>query len=269
MTLQFDHIVHYVENPQQAIKQFEEHGLHAVEGGKHEGRGTYNALSYFDLSYIEFLSTYDKELIEQVKHPSFSLFHSVVTNKYKEGFIRVAIRTTAIEELAKKFEAEGLEVHGPVPLSRQRPDGSVIAWKLLYVGEAASELQFPFFIQWNESDGERRNDLIDRGVIEINEVTQAFSKIAFAVRDAEKTASTWAKWMGLTIKARYKDEDLCANCVQVELEGGDLLFCEPFADGPVQQTLDIEGEKPFRVEITNSKENKLLTVLNGQYELTI
>ncbi|EIJ78482.1 hypothetical protein PB1_13029 [Bacillus methanolicus PB1] len=91
MSFAFDHLVHFVEEPEEAIAILKENGIYAVEGGVHENCGTYNALSYFDLSYIEFLSTYDRKLVEQTEHPKHSLMETVVNDRFTEGFSRVAI----------------------------------------------------------------------------------------------------------------------------------------------------------------------------------
>lgn len=62
-TLKFDHIVHYVHQPEQVFKALEPYGISAIQGGRHEQIGTYNALSYFDLSYIEWIGVYDHSLL--------------------------------------------------------------------------------------------------------------------------------------------------------------------------------------------------------------
>ena len=59
----FDHLVHFVENPNEAIEVLKEKGIHAIKGGEHQNGQTYNTLSYFDLSYIEFIGVFDKQRI--------------------------------------------------------------------------------------------------------------------------------------------------------------------------------------------------------------
>lgn len=53
-TLQWDHAVQFVNQPEAAIQTFADQQLRAVAGGRHPGWGTRNALSYFGLTYIEF-----------------------------------------------------------------------------------------------------------------------------------------------------------------------------------------------------------------------
>jgi hypothetical protein len=58
-TLKWDHAVQFVNQPDEAIATFAGQGLNAFAGGRHPGWGTWNALSYFGLTYIEFLAIYD------------------------------------------------------------------------------------------------------------------------------------------------------------------------------------------------------------------
>ncbi|MFU0589331.1 VOC family protein, partial [Klebsiella pneumoniae] len=46
-TLQWDHAVQFVNQPEAAIEIFAGQQLRAVAGGRHPGWGTRNALSYF------------------------------------------------------------------------------------------------------------------------------------------------------------------------------------------------------------------------------
>ena len=58
-TLTWDHAVQFVNQPEAAIQALSGQKLNAVAGGRHPGWGTRNALSYFGLTYIEFLAIAD------------------------------------------------------------------------------------------------------------------------------------------------------------------------------------------------------------------
>ncbi|MGE6258358.1 VOC family protein [Heyndrickxia sporothermodurans] len=267
MSFQFDHLVHFVEEPKKVIKVLEENGIHAVEGGVHQNRGTYNALSYFDLSYIEFLSTYDRKLVEQTEHLKYSLIETVVQNGFKEGFTRFAIRTNDINASAEHFRQKGLEVYGPVPLSRKRPDGSLLHWRLLYVGKSGEELSLPFIIQWDENDDERRKDLIERGVIKSHSAQIQFSHISIAVRELEKTVEKWTDWLDLKAGDEFIDEGLQAKCKTLELEGGRIVFSSPIGKGIVSKVLEKNGEGPFQVHFTGGNHHTHFELFGGRYQL--
>ena len=67
-----DHIVHFVDNPEEAIKDLRKNGLHVVQGGRHEQWGTYNALCYFNTAYIELIGIHDDMMRKSLeKRPAF------------------------------------------------------------------------------------------------------------------------------------------------------------------------------------------------------
>ncbi|WP_028390911.1 VOC family protein [Bacillus cihuensis] len=267
MAFVFDHLVHFVEDPKVAIEELESYGIHAVEGGVHEKRGTYNTLSYYDLSYIEFLGTYDRILVEQTEHLPNSLQETIVLDRFAEGFSRFAVRTTNIDNDAEKFREKGLKVNGPVPYSRKRPDGSLIEWQLLFVGDDQNELQLPFIIQWHDSDEVRRNEQIKKGVIVEHPAGIAFSHVMFAVKDVDYAIEKWSNLLELKAGDVYIDDKLQAKCQTLELEGGNLVFCSPIGDGIVSETLEKRGEKPFQVNFSGGSSNLTFELLGGVYNI--
>ncbi len=60
-TLQWDHAVQFVNQPEAAIQTLPTSSCGRVAGGRHPGWGTRNALSYFGLTYIEFLAISDTD----------------------------------------------------------------------------------------------------------------------------------------------------------------------------------------------------------------
>lgn len=267
LNFMFDHLVHFVEEPEKAIALLKEKGIAAVEGGMHENRGTYNAVSYFDLSYIELLSTYDKELVRQTKHPKHSFLETVAKEQFTEGFSRIAIRTTDIEGAAKHFREKGLTIYGPEAFSRKRPDGSLVEWQLLYIGGSDDELELPFIIQWKEDDEERKQELTKRNVIQPHPSEAVFSHVTFAVHDLEKTVSQWADWLNLEAQEVFIDEALQAKCQSLELQGGRLVFGRPVGEGVVAEVLRQRGERPFQVTLSSPVKSESFTLFGGIYRI--
>nr|VUD34029.1 Uncharacterised protein [Raoultella sp. NCTC 9187] len=72
-TLKWDHAVQFVNQPDEAIATFADHKLNALTGGRHPGWGTWNALSYFGLTYIEFLAIYDRAELASAQADFFAL----------------------------------------------------------------------------------------------------------------------------------------------------------------------------------------------------
>lgn len=265
--LAFDHVVHFLEKPEGIIPKLEQQGIHAVEGGRHEGRGTYNALSYFDLSYIEYLGTYDQKLVEEGEQLHHSMMETIIDRNFEESIVRFAARTTNIEQVAADFRAKGLTVTGPTPLFRKRLDGSIISWKLLYAGEENDSLKLPFIIQWDDDDEKRRQEQIAQGVIGKQLPTVAFEGVTFVVRNAQQTAEKWSNYLNITIKKEYLDEQLNAKVIVLDLRGGELQFAEPVGAGIVKETLESKGEVPLQINLTGFAEEKTIEIQKARYNL--
>jgi len=266
---QFDHFIHHVESPEKAKEALQSLGLHAVEGGRHEHHGTYNSLSYFGLSYIELIGVFDRSLVEDQAEFDHSLRATIVQSNYKEGGARIALRSKDLQKDAERFKKLGLEVVGPTPLSRTRPDGSVLSWKLLFVGEKGIYPELPFFIEWEESDEERLNDLKERGTIDkhpIGDVT--LKSVGIATKNISTVVEKWSKYLQLEIGESYVDESLNAKVQTLHLEGGNIVFYEPLGEGKVQEIIESHGEKPFLIEFNNKKENKDVEVFGAIYRFT-
>ncbi len=119
-------------------------GVRAVVGGSHPGVGTRNALlSLGGRRYLEIIA------------PDPAQTGLPVPNRRAQ-----AVRAEAhhvgggdkdIEAVAKRAREAGLEIFGPQPGSRRRPDGKVLRWKTLgvKVDLAADGVDpIPFFIEW-------------------------------------------------------------------------------------------------------------------------
>lgn len=87
-SIKWDHTVHYVNDLEKAMAKFREVGLNAFMGGSHKLWGTYNALSYFDLCYIEFLAVEDRSLVESVKEPNDVVKDSIKLLPHREELSR-------------------------------------------------------------------------------------------------------------------------------------------------------------------------------------
>ncbi|MFD1453914.1 MULTISPECIES: VOC family protein [Oceanobacillus] len=265
MHFQFDHLVHFVDSPEEARDELKELGLHAVDGGKHDNGGTYNALSYFDLSYIELIGVFDKHLADQPAE-KYSLGYTFQKDNYASGLSRIALRSRNLEKEAERLKSLGLEVIGPVPLGRKRPDGSMISWKLLFAGDPEEELALPFFIEWEEADEERRQGLKEQGTIFVHKRgALSLASVGIAVKEAKSIIEKWSAYLNLEQGESFIDEALCATGYLLKLKGGDIIFYEPNGVGMVADTLKRRGEKPFLVNFSGGSTQEQFEVKNALY----
>lgn len=267
MKLSFDHLVWFKHKPENAIQPLSENGIHVVQGGRHESWGTYNTLSYFDLSYIEFLGIEKVSIAEQ--HEENRLITQIVKQLFKEnreGPAKIAIRTDQINELAIKLRKESFTVHGPLPGQRVTASGEVIKWNLLFIEDQPNQLSLPFFIQWEKSDEERMAAFKEQGILGRHASENSkFESVGFVVRNLEETISTWGKLFNLTPSEEFRDEILQARCQKLELPGTNILFYTPLGNGPAGKVLHERGETPFLVNLAETNQNSFIEMLNGYW----
>ena len=267
MNFSFDHLVWFFEKPEEAILPLKYKGIRAVNGGRHETWGTYNSLTYFGLSYIEFLGI-ENLLIAEKQEDNRLITHIVqrLSKENQEGPARIAIRTDRIGELAVKLKEEGFTVYGPLPGERVRTDGQVIKWSLLFPESAENDLPLPFFIQWEKSDEERLSEFEQQGLLGSHvEGSPKFDSVGFVVHNLDQTIATWRKLFDLKQSEEFIDSTINARCRKLELSGTKLLFCTPLGEGPAERVLKEKGETPFLVNLVGTKQNHFFEMLNGYW----
>ncbi|UXR78002.1 MULTISPECIES: VOC family protein [unclassified Staphylococcus] len=193
--IEFDHMIHYIDG----LEHFEFPGkyLEIQKGGRHENLGTFNRLIHINLSYIELLDIFDQG---KMKHQSktqegkYSFATSIIQNGYKQGFKKICFRTHDIHQLKEDFLARGLEVVGPVKMTRQNKKGHEIHWQLLYVNDHHFDVMMPFFIQWDKSDEDREADLRDTFQTHLG-----IDMIEFHSHQRQTMTENWQKWFDMDI----------------------------------------------------------------------
>ena len=119
---------------------FQHLGVRAIPGGVHPGAGTKNALlSLGELRYLEIMApdplqsdAADPRNLRTLKRPAL---------------VGWAEHRDHLDEFAGALRAAGVDYVGPVPGSRQRPDGSILNWKTLSLKQDEHGI-LPFFIEW-------------------------------------------------------------------------------------------------------------------------
>jgi hypothetical protein len=136
-----DHILVGSPDLDAGIKFIEERtGVRAAFGGVHPGAGTRNAL--LSLGKNRYL-----EIIAPDPQQPASADARDLRKLEEPALVAWAQHPGDIEAFAQRLKGEGIEVIGPKPGSRKRPDGRVLNWKTLALKDDADGL-FPFFIEW-------------------------------------------------------------------------------------------------------------------------
>jgi hypothetical protein len=199
-TFQWDHTVHYVNDLDSAIKTFAENGLHAFKGGSHKKWGTYNALSYFALTYIEFLAIENRDLAEKSIGVNCVVTDSVKLLPEHESMSRIAIRTDDIVANAASLKAQGLTLSPIVDGSRLDTQGQLIEWRMMTIEGDFHGLVYPFVIQWKGTDSVRLEKLTASGVITPHPTGDVWLKSAVIyVSDPRAAATHWGSLFDLPV----------------------------------------------------------------------
>lgn len=141
MPLTLDHVVVCVPDLAQGSREFEaRYGLVSVEGGRHRGHGTANRLIPLGDNYIELLAVVAPKEAKTSALGTWALHQAAVP-----GGDAVCLRTDDLDTTCSRL---GLV---PDPMSRVRPDGVVLEWRLAGMKQAFANL-LPFFIEWSVPD---------------------------------------------------------------------------------------------------------------------
>jgi glyoxalase-like protein len=143
-----DHVILGCNGLEGGIRFVEERtGVRAAPSGVHPDRGTSNALlSLGDRHYLEIMAPdpHAKDIQAWATRQLEAL--KGLTNPRLMGW---AVHPNDIDNLAKKFRESGLQILGPWPGSRTRPDGRVVSWKSFSLADDRHGL-LPFFIEWGK-----------------------------------------------------------------------------------------------------------------------
>ena len=141
--LTLDHVIVVVADLDEAARQYhEEHGLASIAGGRHAGHGTGNRIVPLGSSYIELMGVIDRD--EAASSPLGSWVERRLV-EVGEAPVALCLRTDDIEATARRTARK------PLRMTRTRPDGVELRWRLVGLDAALAE-GLPFFIEWNVDD---------------------------------------------------------------------------------------------------------------------
>lgn len=198
-TLQWDHAVQFVNQPDEAIAIFTGQKLNALAGGRHPGWGTWNALSYFGLTYIEFLSIYDPAELASAQADFLLSRDAAQLLPENQALHRVALRSDDIGQTHAELRSKGLQVSPIVDGQRNDPQGNVISWRIFTLDGDFNGLPYPFVLQWGEDDNARLARLRAQGLDRPHPAGEvALQSAIFEVQDPQAARAHWHALFGFT-----------------------------------------------------------------------
>lgn len=245
MITRFDHAVIAVSDLERAVEAYRALGFDVFPGGRHEHRGTHNALIRFGgADYIELLGVYDPDRAVHSGLNGRTLAEFV--RDREGGLVGHCYATDDIEAETARIRKVGLEMVGPFEMRRERPDGRALAWRLLVPVDVPWRRRWPFFIQWDDPDEER---LSVEGVGAHPNGARAVTGVAVAVRDLEEAVSLYSTLFDVGLQRRGESAGLAAEHATFDIRGFTIDLLSPSGDGPVQQALEKDGEGPLEVTV--------------------
>lgn len=145
--MSLDHLVYGVPDLARGVEVLAETlGVRAAPGGSHPGFGTRNALlSIGPDTYLEIIGP-DPE-----QPPTAGRWFDLDALVAPRLVTWAAKADNDIEARTVRARAAGFDPGPVVPMSRQRPDGSRLAWHLTLAPRLAAAGLVPFLIAWGES----------------------------------------------------------------------------------------------------------------------
>ncbi len=144
--LRVDHLVYAVSDLEKGVRSLAERGLRAEPGGRHEGLGTHNALlALGGGAYLEIIAP-DPSQPAPARPRPFGL------DGLREGrLVTWAGNAPDLDERVAAARAAGFDPGPIVAMSRTRPDGVRLSWRLTLRAEPAGDGLVPFLIDWGDT----------------------------------------------------------------------------------------------------------------------
>ncbi|HEX6817897.1 MAG TPA: VOC family protein [Ktedonobacterales bacterium] len=249
MVTRFDHTVIAVRDLSAAIRAFAALGFAVSPGGKHTGRGTENAIIRFGLDYLELLAVTD-----EVEARAGGLNRAALADFLREhdgGLAGYALASQQIGADAERLRSFGMSVEGPFAMSRTRPDGTRLAWRLAVPEGVAWRRPWPFLIEWETPDATRL--AVEQPGTQPNGAT-GVSGVTVLVRDLEAGINLYQKGLGLTLQDRGPLPNLVAERARFSVgpRNTTIDLLAPTGSGEISQALAATGEGLYSVVLATS-----------------
>lgn len=159
-----------------------------MPGGRHEGLGTENRIVPLGGAYLELLGVVDAD------EAAGSALGAWLTEHLQAGeaWLGWSVRS---DDLDATCERLGLE---PMSMSRARPDGAELRWKVAGMERSRADPSLPFFISWEMPD----DQLPGRAG---GEVQASGARIAAVEVGADEAALT--DWLGADVPGTVRVVD--------------------------------------------------------------
>lgn len=211
--MQIDHIVIKVDDLQAAAEKYRQLGFTVVEGGEHKSLGSRNALiGLADGTYLELIVFPNAEKIvsrEKTYRDLLECGESRLKARWlswavvPEGTVDFAVTVAELTPLTGSRRA-GLDIEGPLPMGRRRPDGQELSWEMGF----PESLDLPFIIK----DITPREWRVPQITDHQNGVT-GISSLEIAVKDLHESITQYQQLLNMPIEEFARSEGAAGQAV--------------------------------------------------------
>jgi hypothetical protein len=142
-----DHLIVVAPSLESGMAEIEERlGVRPSAGGRHEGRGTQNALlSLGEGQYLELLTPDPQQSLPVERR------FLCVSEQTRFHVATWVAKASNLDEVQRAAEAAGVPLGEPREGGRRRADGTVLAWRSLGADAPRLDGMIPFFIDWGDT----------------------------------------------------------------------------------------------------------------------
>jgi hypothetical protein len=243
-----------------AIRSFERLGFHVEPGGRHPGFGTANALIQLDNGYIELLAVEDADVAREAGVRRRELVEYLETRE--GGLVGYAFNCGDLDAVRRRGGRVNPRLdEPPLPMSRTRPDGSTIRWRLLVPGGSTWCRPWPFLIEWDTADGPFQ----PRDPRPHANGATVIAGISVGARSIADVESFYRDGLSLALQISPRD-DAVAPQPAVEVDGCRIEFTEvpaPPSPGPLSTSVVGEGITELLIRVGDLEAVRRLLAARG------
>jgi len=222
-------------------------GFSVEKGGSHRGFGTCNAIMRFGLDYIELLAVENEEVARTATPGSLAIVNYLEQREW--GLLGFMLAGAELDACCERLNKLGIETPAPWGMSRVRPDGRELAWKLLTPGGGSWRKPWPTVIEWATPDEER---VEWDGIGSHPNGALALSQIQIAARSSARSVAVFEQGFGLQADQPQTLTALNAEVSRIDLDRGSVEIIVPLNEGDseVNQVIRTQAEGVYNAMIS-------------------
>lgn len=192
--MKLDHVVYFTDkNLPQIIMEQQQQGNNAIMGGRHEQWGTANALLYTKNAYVEWLTVEDADKAKKAAADQPLVAQILHDQSTGDGWATICFSVDNMEAWKEELDNKGFQATAILDASRKTEEGQLLRWKMLFVEQdITSELPYPFFIEWQETEEVRFARLEKTGARTAEHTSNRITECIFHVEDPLRETGEWA-----------------------------------------------------------------------------